>query len=340
MTEGVPYRTWAEGVLSGEELSRSQALAILRSPDEDILALLGAAWLLRRHHFGHEVRLNYLVNAKSGACGEDCAYCSQSRVSKAEIEMYPRLTEPEIRERMDRGVELGATTCCIVMSGHHPKKSDVAAVEAAATWAKKRYPNLRVCACLGEVTAEQARNLVAAGVDRYNHNLNTPAARYEKICTTHTFEDRKQTARNVIEGGLSLCSGLIVGMGETKEELVDLAFALKETGAHSVPVNFLVPIEGTPLAGHTPPLDPRTCLKVLAMMRFVCPSLEIRVSAGRETHLRSLQPMSLYAANSLFVADYLTTAGQSPSLDWEMIEDLGFTRTTLEPEKESHDGVQ
>lgn len=316
-------------VLDGQAVSREEALELLRTPDGEVLPLLYAAYRIRHHHFGNEVRLNYLVNAKSGACGEDCAYCSQSKVSEAEIEMYPRLSEQEVADRIDRGVSLGATTCCIVMSGHHPQDTDVAAVAVATAAAKERYPNLRICACLGEVNAEQAGRLKAAGVDRYNHNLNTTAGVYPEICSTHSHEDRVATAAVVKESELSLCAGLIVGMGETDEDLVDLAFTLKSTGAHSVPVNFLVPIEGTPLAEQDTGLTPLTCLKVLAMMRFVCPDLEIRVSAGRETHLRTLQPMSLYAANSLFVADYLTTAGQAPSLDFEMIEDLGFTRAVM-----------
>jgi biotin synthase len=323
------FELLADRVIDGETVSHSEALDLLTAKDEEVLPLLTAAYRIRRRHFGDEVRLNYLVNAKSGACGEDCAYCSQSKVSKAEIEMYPRLTGEEVAERIDRGIELGATTCCIVMSGHHPKEADVLAVAAATADAKERYPGLKICACLGEVDAAQAERLKAAGVDRYNHNLNTTAGVYPEICSTHSHDDRVATAKVVTESELSLCAGLIVGMGESEEDLVDLAFELKATGAHSVPVNFLVPIDGTPLAKQDAGLTPRYCLKVLAMMRFVCPDLEIRVSAGRETHLRSLQPMSLYAANSLFVADYLTTAGQSPSLDWEMIEDLGFSRASM-----------
>ncbi len=323
------FELLASRVLGGETVSSEEALDVLRAPDVEVLPLLAAAYRIRHHYFGDEVRLNYLVNAKSGACGEDCGYCSQSKVSKAEIELYPRLSGAEVAERIDRGVELGATTCCIVMSGHHPKDADIEAVAAATADARERYPGLRICACLGEVDAEQASRLKAAGVDRYNHNLNTTADRYPEICTTHTHDDRVKTAATVAKSGLSLCSGLIVGMGETEQDLVDLAFELKASDAHSVPVNFLVPIDGTPLWEKDPGLTPRTCLKILAMMRFVCPELEIRVSAGRETHLRSLQPMSLYAANSLFVADYLTTAGQAPSMDWDMIEDLGFTRTTF-----------
>ena len=323
------FGSLAGRVLEGDGVTRAEALELIRTPDEKILPLLFAAYQIRHHHFGNEVRLNYLVNAKSGACGEDCAYCSQSKVSRAEIELYPRLSEGEIAERIDRGVALGATTCCIVMSGHHPKEADVTAVATATAAAKDRYPGLRICACLGEVNADQANRLKAAGVDRYNHNLNTTAGVYPEICSTHTHEDRVATARVVRESELSLCAGLIVGMGETDQDLVDLAFELRDTGAHSVPVNFLVPIDGTPLAGKDSGLTPRRCLKVLAMIRFVCPDLEIRVSAGRETHLRTLQPMSLYAANSLFVADYLTTAGQAPGLDFQMIEDLGFTKATV-----------
>ncbi|MEN8152261.1 MAG: biotin synthase BioB, partial [Planctomycetota bacterium] len=183
----------------------------------------------------------------------------------------------------------------------------------------------RICACLGMLTEEEGRLLAEAGVDRYNHNLNTAESHHDEIVTTHTYEDRKKTIGAARHAGLSVCSGIIVGMGETTRQLVEVAFEVRDSGADSIPVNFLLPVAGTTLGDRDPGLTPTFCLKVLAMFRFVCPDREIRVSAGRETHLKSLQPMALYAANSLFVSDYLTEPGQDPGLDHGMIEDLGFT---------------
>jgi biotin synthase len=190
---------------------------------------------------------------------------------------------------------------------------------------KAQY-NLKICACLGLLNAEQAEQLKACGVDRVNHNLNTSEAHYRDICTTHTYQDRVTTLQNVRAAGMELCSGGIVGMGEEDGDVVQMAFALRELGVESIPVNFLNPIDGTPLAGHKQ-LDPRYCLKVLAMFRFVNPTRELRISGGRELHLGSMQPLGLYPANSLFVGDYLTTKGQAPDADYKMIAEMGFEIT-------------
>ena len=182
---------------------------------------------------------------------------------------------------------------------------------------------LKICACLGLVTAEQAHELRAAGVDRYNHNLNTSRDHHARITTTHGYDDRVRTVDAVRAAGISPCSGFIAGMGETDDGVVDVAFALRDLDADSIPVNFLHAVPGTPLEG-TAELSPRRCLRILALLRLVCPTKEIRVAGGREVNLRSLQPLALYAANSIFVGDYLTTPGQAAEADWAMLEDLGF----------------
>ena len=173
------------------------------------------------------------------------------------------------------------------------------------------------------LTDEQANRLQAAGVDRVNHNLNTGPDHYGSICTTHTFQDRLQTLRSVRSSGMEICSGGIIGMGEQPDDIVQMALELRELEADSIPVNFLHPIEGTPLAGQDD-LDPRYCLKTLAMFRLTNPRSEIRIAGGRELHLGSLQCLGLYAANSIFVGDYLTTSGQPPEADYAMIEEMGF----------------
>jgi biotin synthase len=184
-----------------------------------------------------------------------------------------------------------------------------------------------ICCCLGLLSSEQATRLKAVGVERVNHNLNTSSSHHTEICTTHTYEDRLETLRNVKDAGLSICSGGIVGIGESHEDIIDLAFALKEAEADSIPVNFLHPIDGTPLAGRED-LTPRDCLRILSLFRFVNSSREIRVAGGRERNIRSLQALALYPANSLFMEGYLTTVGQTTSDAHQMIADAGFEITT------------
>jgi len=312
----------AERALGGAPIRRTEALAVLAAPDEAVLDLLAAAYRVRRAHFGNRVQLYYLVNAKSGLCPEDCQYCSQSKLSTAPIARYPWMSREQLLDGAARAAAAGATTYCMVASGRGPTDRELDAFCASVRAVKAAHP-LRICACLGLLTDEDARRLKAAGVDRVNHNLNTAEAFHGEICSTHTFADRLRTLRAVRDAGLETCSGGILGMGERHEDVVDLAFALREVGAESIPVNFLIPIAGTPLADvHR--LTPRDCLRALCLFRFVNPTSELRIGGGREVHLRTLQPLALYAANSIFVGDYLTTEGQAASLDHQMLADLGF----------------
>jgi biotin synthase len=312
----------AEKALRGECPTRDEAFAVLTADDGELLPLLGAAFRVRRHHFGKRVKLNLLMNAKSGVCPEDCGYCSQSIVSVAPIEKYSLLASEVLVEGAREAWRRKAGTYCIVASGRGPSARELREVSAAVRRIKAELP-MKICACLGLLTEEQALELRAAGVDRYNHNLNTSSNHYDRITTTHTYEDRVRTIEAVKRAGISPCAGCIVGMGETHEQVIDVALALRELDADSIPVNFLHPIPGTPLEGRDE-LDPRYCLKVLALFRFVCPAKEIRVSGGREVNLRSLQPLALYPANAIFIGDYLTTPGQAAEADYRMIEDLGF----------------
>ncbi|HZR93961.1 MAG TPA: biotin synthase BioB [Gaiellaceae bacterium] len=317
--------TWAElaeRALAGERLARADALAVLQAPDDELLALLDAAFRVRRAHFGVAVKLNMIVNAKSGICPEDCGYCSQSVVSTAPVPKYSLLAADVLVEGAREAWARKARTYCIVASGRGPSARELREVTAAVRRIKDELP-MKVCACLGLLSAEQARELAAAGVDRYNHNLNTAASHHARITTTHRYEDRVATIEAVKEAGISPCAGFIAGMGETDDQVVDVAFALRELDADSIPVNFLHAVPGTPLEG-TSELDPRRCLKILALLRLACPTKEIRVAGGREVNLRSLQPLALYAANSIFVGDYLTTPGQAAEADWAMLDDLGF----------------
>ncbi|KAB7706244.1 biotin synthase BioB [Bacillus aerolatus] len=312
----------AEKVLNGEELSDEQALAVLNSPDDELLGLLQAAYKVRSQYYGNKVKLNMIINTKSGLCPENCGYCSQSIRSTAPIEKYRMVDKESILQGAKRAYELQAGTYCIVASGRGPSNKEIEHVTEAVKEIKDKY-KLKVCACLGLLKPEQAARLKAAGVDRYNHNLNTSASHHEQITTTHTYNDRVETVNIAKASGISPCSGVIIGMKEQKEDVVSMARSLKALDADSIPVNFLHAIDGTPLEG-TDELDPRYCLKVLCLFRFINPTKEIRISGGREVNLGSLQPLGLYPANSIFVGDYLTTAGQETTADHKMIEEMGF----------------
>ncbi|MCA9269330.1 MAG: biotin synthase BioB [Planctomycetales bacterium] len=329
-TSDAPWARLADQTLDGHQLTREEALAILNCPDEQLPDLLAAAYRLRRRYFGDTVQLYFLMNAKSGLCPEDCGYCSQSKVSEAPIPKYNILSRDKLLDGARVAHERQAKTYCIVISARGPSEREMAAVESIVPQIKEQY-DLKICACLGLLTPEQADRLKQCGVDRVNHNLNTSEEHYGKVCSTHTFADRLGTLEAVKNAGMELCSGGIIGMGESQEDVVSMAFSLRDLGVESIPINFLNPIDGTPLAGRSD-LTPRYCLKVLALYRFACPQSELRIAGGREMHLRSLQPMALYAANSLFVGDYLTTQGQPPEEDYRMIEDLGFVVTRCEGE--------
>jgi biotin synthase len=316
------WEGFADKALAGEQLSRGEALSVLAADDDQLLQVLDAAFRVRRAYFGRKVKLNLLVNAKSGICPEDCGYCSQSIVSRAPVPKYQLLSRDVLVDGAREAWARKAGTYCIVASGRRPSARELREVTAAVRQIKEELP-LKVCACLGLLSDDDARELRAAGVDRYNHNLNTSSDHHARITKTHTYEDRVATVEAVKRAGISPCAGFIAGMGERDEQLVDVAFALRELDADSIPVNFLHAIAGTPLEG-LDELDARRCLKILALLRFVCPSKEIRVAGGRELNLGSLQPLALFPANAIFIGDYLTTPGQSAEADYRMIEDLGF----------------
>ncbi|MED1419339.1 biotin synthase BioB [Bacillus smithii] len=312
----------AESVLNGYEISDLEAMNILNCPDAELLELLQGAYRIRHHYYGNKVKLNMILNTKSGLCPENCSYCSQSVISTAPIEKYRMMDKETILKGAERARQLNAGTFCIVASGRGPSNKEVEHIASAVEEIKERY-QMKICACLGILKPEQARRLKEAGVDRYNHNINTSERHYENITTTHTYDDRVETIETVKESGISPCSGVIVGMRETKEDVIHMARSLHILDADSIPVNFLNPIEGTPLEG-VRELNPLYCLKVLCLFRYINPSKEIRIAGGREVNLRSLQPFGLYPANSIFIGDYLTTEGQETTADHQMIADLGF----------------
>jgi biotin synthase len=318
------WKALAARSLNGEPPTPNEAAALLAAPDDEGPAIVAAAGTLRRAYFGTAVKVNFLVNIKSGICPEDCHYCSQSKLSRAPIDKYSLLSGRDILSAAQRGHEFGARRVCVVASGRGPSDSDVQHIAAAVREVKQALPDAEICACLGFLERDQAETLREAGVFAYNHNLNTSAAFYGDICSTHTFADRVETVRIAKEQGLSPCCGALFGMGESDADIVDVAFELRRIGVDSIPVNFLIPIQGTPMAGRWA-LTPWRCLKILSLMRMVNPDRELRIAGGREHHLRSLQPLGLLIANSIFIGDYLTAKGQRPEDDIAMIRDLGFS---------------
>ncbi|MBI3950975.1 MAG: biotin synthase BioB [Acidobacteria bacterium] len=316
------WNALAEAALAGKILSRDEALGVLRAPDSNLLELLQAALRVRRYYHGLRVRIHVLMNAKSGFCPEDCHFCSQSSISTAQINRHRLLSKAEIVEGARRAHEARAWKYCIVTATRGPSWPDLETICEAVRKIKQQIP-IKVCCSLGLLTPEKAKKLKEAGVDRYNHNLETSARLFPTICTTHTYQDRVNTLGCVKEMGIETCSGGIIGMGEEDEDIVQLACAVRQLDVDSIPLNFLNPIEGTPL-GHRRELTPTRCLKVLALFRFLNPAKDIRAAGGREVNLRQLQPLVLYAANSLFAGGYLTTNGQAVHEVHQMIEDLGF----------------
>ncbi|MGN0126537.1 biotin synthase BioB [Glutamicibacter soli] len=313
----------AARIAAGHRLTEAEALAVLATPDFATLPLVGAAGTLRRKHFGNTVKVNYLVNLKSGLCPEDCTYCSQRLGSKAEILKYTWLKPDEAVAQAGYGIAGGASRVCMVASGKGPTDRDVDRVATMVEQLKEEHPQVEVCACLGILKDGQAARLKDAGADAYNHNLNTSESLYPEICTSHSYQDRVDTVQQAQSAGLSSCSGLIVGLGETPEQLIEAVFALRELGSESIPVNFLMPFDGTPMEG-TWLLTPLACLRILALVRLACPDKELRIAGGREMHLRSLQSTALEVANSIFLGDYLTSEGQGAAKDLDMIADAGF----------------
>lgn len=309
--------------LAGTVFPYETCQQILTSPKIELISLLEAAFAVRKAFFGKVVQVHVINNAQNGFCPEDCHYCPQAKSSEADIEEYPLKSEEEILAEAKNAYESGAFRYCMVFAGRGPSPKRIDQLTGLIKSIKEKYP-IRLCVSAGLITKDAAKRLKDAGLDTLNHNLNTSQRFYPNICTTHTFADRLNTLRAAKEVGLEICSGLIVGMGEEARDIIEVALQLRELNSPSIPVNFLIPIEGNKLS-EARDLTPEYCLRVLCLFRFLNPKAEIRVAAGREGHLRSLEVMSLYPANSLFMDGYLNTKGSSKAKVLRMIKDAGFT---------------
>ena len=317
--------TWsalATSVLGGHVLSREEARSILHAPADELLTLLDAAFTLRKAHWGRRVSLHVLENAKLGACPEDCGFCSQSSKHMSPSGEAPMKPVDELVAGARNAYAAKAKRYCMVTATRGPSQRDLDTICEAATKIKAEM-NIELCASLGILTEAKAQRLAASGVDRFNHNLETSERHYNAIVSTHSWRDRVATVEHAKAAGMDTCVGGIVGLGESEDDLLDLAFALRDLDVDSVPVNFLDAREGTPLAG-SPLVEPGYALRSLCMFRFVHPRTDLRVAGGREITLRALQAMALFPANSIFTQGYLTTAGATPHADHQMIKDAGF----------------
>ena len=328
----------AERSLAGEVFPAGELVALLDDPGVDTLELVHQAYLVRRHHFGREVQVHVLNNAQNGRCPEDCSYCTQARTSEAGIEPYAMKPAGEVLAEAQRAYEAGAHRYCMVFSGRGPSAKRTEQLAGLVRAVKQRFPALEVCVSAGLLDEDKARVLKEAGLDRLNHNLNTSRDNYGRICTTHTYDDRLNTLLAARQAGLSTCSGLIAGMGETAEELVEVALQLKETQTASIPVNFLLPFEGNPL-NRPQNLSPERCLRILCLFRFSNPTADVRCAAGREFHLRAMEPLCLQPANSIFLDGYLNGRGAGRAATYRMLREAGYTIVSDVPLDEAEAAV-
>ncbi|MBI5116984.1 biotin synthase BioB [Candidatus Poribacteria bacterium] len=318
------FNEYAARVIDGDRLGRDEAAKMLATPHEDVLHLVAAANDVRLHFKNDRVDFCAIVNTKSGSCSEDCAFCAQSAHHETGASVYPLMEEREILRRAKEAEAMGANKLCFVTSGRGIESDDDLDKVCSAIRSIARETALDRCASLGALGRRQLDRLKAAGLQSLHHNIETAESFFGGICTTHTYADRIDTINLAKELGFYVCCGGIFGMGESEEQRIEMALAIRELDIDSVPMNFLNPIRGTPLE-HARPLQPLDILKTIAVFRFLLPDKDIRVCGGREKNLRSLQPfIYLAGANCAVLGNYLTTQGRDYREDLEMIADLGL----------------
>ena len=312
-----------ESALSGKLIDFETASELARAEGADLWDLFTAAGRVREHFRGSKVDICSIVNAKSGACSEDCSYCAQSVHHATNALVYQLISTNQIAEAAASAKKNCAKRFCIVTSGRGIDNQ--ADLDTIAEGIKRvREIGLSPCATLGTLTREQLCRLKEAGLNRYHHNIETSREYFPRICTTHSFDERLEVLRQARSIGLSCCSGGILGMGESMEDRLRMAFTLRELDVDSVPINFLMPVKGTPLEGVSA-ISPLEALHAIALFRFILPGKEIRVCAGRGTALRQLHPLIFMAgADGFMIGNYLTTSGLNPEDDIKMIQDLGL----------------
>lgn len=306
------------------QLSREDAIAILNTPDESLEELVSFAETFRRKYKGNHVSIHILTNARSGNCSQDCAYCAQSCRSKADIDKYKWVADEKLYEDNDFVKEHHLSRHCIGLSGM--KFTDAEIETLAEKIRKMKADGTHLCCSIGFLTEHQAKVLKDAGLDRINHNLNSSRNYYPNICSTHTFDQRVANIRMLQGLGYEICSGGIIGMGESREDVVDMLMELREIQPEALPINFLLPIPGTPLEhADMSVLSTAYCMKVLCLARLLVPKADIRCAAGREVYFKGEEKNLLRVVDSIFASGYLTAGGQGIRDTIQAIEAAGFT---------------
>lgn len=318
-------RSVGEKVLRGGAITREEARDLMALTDPaDILELGSWAARVRAKYTGNACQLCALVNAKAGECAENCTFCSQSGHWQTDISTYPLMSAGAILDRAKQAEAFGAKRFCIVTATRALRDQDLPVIVEAVRMICAQTSLAPECS-LGFVTDAQLETLKQAGMTRYNHNLETCESNFPNICTTHTYEDRVNTLKQLKRHGMERCAGGILGLGETPDQRLDLAFALAELEVECVPVNVLNPRPGTPLESATPP-SPLEVIKTIAIFRLILPWAIIELAGGREVNVRELQSLALLCgANGLIIGSYLTTVGRQPQEDLQLVRDIGFT---------------
>ena len=307
-------------VLDGQKITYNDALQLIRS--EDLYTLANCAKRITKKFAGNEIDVETLINAKSGTCPEDCSFCAQSSFNSTMIERYPLISSDKILAQAENAMNNGANSFCIVCAYRAPPEKDFKQICETIKLIRENL-DIEVNVSLGFMTRERARELKNLGVKRYNHNLETAKSFFEKICTTHSYEDRINTAKIVKSSGLELCCGGIIGMGESVEQRVELGIALASLDPDEVPINMLIGREGTPLYGQNL-ITEKEILQTVATFRFLMPRTIIKIAGGREVHLKGNDKKILEGgANGIITGGYLTTKGNKPSDDFKMLKEIG-----------------
>ena len=306
-----------------DNYTKEDFLKLYEKPLEELIKISSK---ITEDNFTNEIEACSIISAKTGACSENCKYCSQSKHNHAEIESHPLMEVSEVKKAALSAKENGATRFCIVTSGRVPTGEDFEKIlkmirEVAS------IDGLHCCASLGLLSEEQIARIKEAGVERYNHNINTSANYHKNICTTHNFEDRVRTVKTIKKHGIEACCGVIIGMGETREDRIDMALSLKELDPKTVPINFLNPIKGTPLEGYEDKINEEEILKTICIFRIILPKAMLRYAGGRTTRLSAEnQKLGIVAGiNSVLVGNYLTTAGSKAEEDKKIFKELDKT---------------
>jgi biotin synthase len=319
------FKELADKVISGDLLTEAEAMLIAQAGGDQLNSLFDEAARIRKTFRGDGVDLCAIVNAKSGACPEDCMYCAQSSFNKSEIVVFPFIGEEAILKKAEEAKAGGVRRFAIVTSGKRPSKEEIRHIARAMS--RIREMGLGACASLGLLEKDELAYLRDHGLERCHNNLEASENFFPSICTTHKFSDKLRTLEAARCAGLAVCSGGIFGMGESWQDRIALAFTLRELDAVSSPVNFLNPIRGTRL-DHLPFLKPHEALKIVSLMRFLLPRKEIRICGGRVQTLGELHPMIFKAgADSMMTGDYLVTTGMSYEDDLKMLKAQGLKIT-------------